>query len=369
MTSVARSSGKPTYVDVESGLVDRRIFFDPDIYQLELERIFARALELHVPRLADPEPGRLLHDLHRRRPRHRRARQRQAARRSLVNSCRHRGNAVCRADEGHATSLHVHLPRLDLRPEGQPRRRARLQGGLPRGARPRELGPDQGREGRQLQGLRLRDHGPGGAGLDEYLGEVGRSGIDLLAERGDDQGMSAASRSTRCPATGSSPLDNVWDCYHAELSHASPKMARAEYGGPAPNPNADPNPVRAIYLSEFGHCTMADSARSLFPNVFFNSLEIEMRMPKGPGVTELWRFSFYGEALGRRKEGPHSTSPKPPPRCGGVLRHRGRRELDGLHPRHESLINRRHPFNYSMNLGRGQIVHGRGASRLASTRR
>ena len=59
--------------------------------------------------------------------------------------------------------LHVHLPRLDLRPEGQPRRRPRLQGGLPRRARPRELGPDQGGPGRQLQGLHLRQHGPGGA--------------------------------------------------------------------------------------------------------------------------------------------------------------------------------------------------------------
>ena len=30
-------------VDSEKGLVERRIFSDPDIYQMELEQIFARA--------------------------------------------------------------------------------------------------------------------------------------------------------------------------------------------------------------------------------------------------------------------------------------------------------------------------------------
>ena len=39
-------------VDAEKGLVDRRIFSDQDIYQLELEQIFARAWNFMCPRLA-----------------------------------------------------------------------------------------------------------------------------------------------------------------------------------------------------------------------------------------------------------------------------------------------------------------------------
>ena len=132
------------YVDVEKGVVDRRIFYDPDIYQLEMEQIFARAWLFMCHESQIPNPGDFFLNFMGE-DRVIVVRNNEGGISVLVNSCRHRGNAVCRADEGHATSLHVHLPRLDLRPEGHPRRRARLQRGLPRRARPRELGPDQGR--------------------------------------------------------------------------------------------------------------------------------------------------------------------------------------------------------------------------------
>lgn len=34
--------GSERYVKLDEGLVSRKIFFDPEIYQAELERIFAR---------------------------------------------------------------------------------------------------------------------------------------------------------------------------------------------------------------------------------------------------------------------------------------------------------------------------------------
>ena len=80
----------------------------------------------------------------------------------LVNTCRHRGNAICRADEGHASSFMCtyHGWTYDLKGAlvGVPG----FKEVYPRGARPRKLGPNQGRPGGYLQGLRLRQYGPGG---------------------------------------------------------------------------------------------------------------------------------------------------------------------------------------------------------------
>ncbi|NIO10143.1 MAG: Rieske 2Fe-2S domain-containing protein [Deltaproteobacteria bacterium] len=89
-------------VDVDSGLINRAIFSDPEIYEQELEHIFARCwLYLgHESQLASPgdfittymgedpvllcrgEDGRI---------------------RAFLNTCRHRGNRVCRLDHGNST--------------------------------------------------------------------------------------------------------------------------------------------------------------------------------------------------------------------------------------------------------------------------
>ncbi len=93
-----------SYVDTDTGLVDRRIFVDPEIYQLELEQIFARAWNFVAHDSQIPNAGdffmtfigedRVIV-----------VRDTDLTPQVLVNSCRHRGNAVCWAEEGHATSF------------------------------------------------------------------------------------------------------------------------------------------------------------------------------------------------------------------------------------------------------------------------
>jgi phenylpropionate dioxygenase-like ring-hydroxylating dioxygenase large terminal subunit len=86
-------------IDPEGGLIDRRIFADREIYELERERLFARCWlylghESEVPQRGDfvtrymgEEPVILCRD-------------RTGKLRAVLNLCRHRGNRVCRADRG-----------------------------------------------------------------------------------------------------------------------------------------------------------------------------------------------------------------------------------------------------------------------------
>ena len=91
-------------VDRERGLVSRRIFSDEEIYRLELDQVFARcwlflAHESQVARPGDfvttwmgDEPVIVTRDT-------------QGQVRAMINTCRHRGNSVCRADAGRAHSF------------------------------------------------------------------------------------------------------------------------------------------------------------------------------------------------------------------------------------------------------------------------
>ena len=99
-----RQTDFTTMVDAARGLVDRKMFSDEEIYQLELERIFARAWNFMAHESQIPNAGdffltwigedRVIV-----------VRDKEGQPQVLLNTCRHRGNAVCRAEEGHATSF------------------------------------------------------------------------------------------------------------------------------------------------------------------------------------------------------------------------------------------------------------------------
>src|SRR5262245_49036962 len=91
-------------VDPDKGLVDRKIFSDSEIYEAELGQIFARAWQFMAHESQIPNPGDFFQTFMGE-DRVIVVRDKSGEPQVLLNTCRHRGNAVCRAEEGHATSF------------------------------------------------------------------------------------------------------------------------------------------------------------------------------------------------------------------------------------------------------------------------
>ncbi len=92
-------SSERKLVDVENGVMNRQIYYDADIYQQELERVFARMWlfighESQIPNPNDFFVSRMGEESVIM------TRDRQNQIHVLLNTCRHRGMKVCRYDEG-----------------------------------------------------------------------------------------------------------------------------------------------------------------------------------------------------------------------------------------------------------------------------
>ncbi len=276
-------------VDAEKGTVDRRIFSDEGIYQLELERIFARAWNFMCHESQIPNPGdfflNYIGD-----DRVIAVRDKEGGINVLLNTCRHRGNAVCRADEGHATSFMCtyHGWTYDLKGNlvGVPGYKEFYKEDLNR----EEWGLIRAAQVQNCSGFVFATLDPTAPPLAEYLGPVGRIGLDLLAARGD-MGVVDGVQKYTIGCNWKFAADNVWDWYHGSVTHASAKPSGWSRG-----PRAGPSRLNTQYLNhhlimlgEYGHAVSGPVVTE----------EDRIREGRLDGLDDAWRESSEAkEALG-----------------------------------------------------------------------
>lgn len=233
-------------VDIEAGWIDRRIFWDEGIYQLELERIFARcwAFVGHDSQFA--APGDFVttyigHDAVIV------AKDRRGEVNVFLNSCTHRGNRVCFAEIGstrqftcnfHGWAFGLDGALVGVHEEDHYSQCATFDKS--------KLGLHRARTA-TYKGLIFATFDPEAPSLDEYLGDY-RYYLDVLLDNdpGGTEFLDGNVKS-RLRCNWKFAAENfVGDAYHAGWTHASAAAAIFQR-------NVKVNPISSYHANVNGH--------------------------------------------------------------------------------------------------------------------
>ena len=335
------------FVSLDRGEVDRRIYSDPEIFELEMERIFARAWLFLCHETQIPDPGDFFQAVMGR-DNVLVVRQRDGGIRGMLNTCAHRGNAVCRAEEGNAKGFlctyHGWSYGIDGTLKGVPGFRSFYDGELDK----RAHGLPAVAQVASYKGFVFGTNDRTAPPLTDFLGATGRLGLDLLACRGDMAVVPGIQKFV-IDCNWKFALDNLFDWYHPQVTHASafqPGVLDIVAGASGSGEAIDTAGVemqaggelaipvtgitgtkfdQVVVLGEYGHAIGGPRAGSqgdvdpngawrtrpevrealgpvglivaghpsIFPSTWVTTTsQISLRIPRSPTSTEIWWFSF-----------------------------------------------------------------------------
>jgi len=383
-------------VDPEGGLIDRRIFADQQIYELERERIFARCWlylghESEIPSPGDfttaymaEEPIILWRDLN-------------GQPRAYLNLCRHRGNRVCRADRGNAKIFTCSYHGWSYTSDGK-------LALVPMAEAFRNL--DRGQWGlipvaklENYKGLIFATFDPEAPTLLKYLGDMAWY-LDILLDRREGGTEVSGPHRWVLNANWKTAAENFGgDGYHIASTHGSARevgvdtttsqtrnmnegrqiscgnghslvawITPPDDAGPwFAQPTVELIDYMKAHASEIERrlgvaraCRISPSAGTVFPNLSLHWLTRTIRVwhPRGPDKIEIWSWAIVDKAAppdikdAMRFVSQYRFSPT------GVFEQDDMDNWIQVTAAARSIIGRRYPANYQMSLNEPPLEPG-----------